>query len=281
MGKKKRILILGGRGFVGKGICNHLKDHLIITFDRHPGGKNHIQGDITSIKDLKKAMAGMDCIVNLVSLTPLKKPYQTSYETVNVKGVRNVLLACKELKIKQLVHMSALKADKDSSIEFLRTKGVGEKLVLNSRIKSTVFCPSIIFDKENELIKSISNTTFTFMFPNITTKVQPIYRHDVAKLFVLAIKGEIKEKKIEIGGPDIMTIFEMAKKIYYKQGYPCLPIPFSLFKIGIEMASWLNLFGISKDQIKSLSINNTTKSNLAEKYIKLTKFDVWLNRTLL
>ena len=52
---KKRIIVLGGRGFVGEAICEELNQYNVYTFDRHPGDKNHIQGDINSISNLKKA----------------------------------------------------------------------------------------------------------------------------------------------------------------------------------------------------------------------------------
>lgn len=276
--KKLSILILGGRGFVGRAICNQLKKHSIFTFDRYKGDKNHFQGNITSFSDLKKAMRGMDCVVNLVGLTPLRKPYQASYEKIHVRGVKNVLLACKALKIKRLIHMSALGADKNSPIEFLRTKGRGEELVLKSKIKSTAFCPSIVFDKENELVQQMSKTAFTRMFPKIVAKIQPIYRKDVAKLFALSIQGKIKEQRLEIAGPDIMTIFQMAQKIYHKKGYHCIPIPIFFLKLGMKIASQLKLFGITPNQIKSLYMDNITKLNIGKKYIHLTKFDQWLNR---
>ena len=279
--KKLRILILGGRGFVGNAICSKLKKHLIFTFDRQAGGKNHFQGNINSISDLRKAVRNMDCVINLIGLSPLRKPTGTTYYKVHVDGVKNVLKVCKEFKIKRLVHMSILGANKKSIIEFVRTRGLGEELVMKSRMKSTIFCPSVIYDKENEFVKMARKTAFTLGFPNIPAKIQPVYRQDIAKLFSFAVEEKIKEKKLEIGGPDVMTIFQFAKKIYNRKGFPCIPIPLIFVKTGMKIASWLNLFGITKDQIESLYINNITKSNAAKKYIQLTKFDQWLNRTFL
>lgn len=279
--KKLHILILGGRGFVGRAVCNKLKKHLIFTFDRHAGGKNHSQGSISSLSDLKKAIKGMDCVINLIGLSPLRKPIGTTYYETHVKGVENILKVCEEFEIKRLVHMSILGANKKSIIEFSRTKGLGEELVMKSSIKSTIFCPSIIYDKENEFVGMASKIAFTIGFPNIPAKIQPIYRQDVAKLFSFSVEGKIKEKKLEVGGPDVMTIFQFVKKIYNKKGFPCIPIPLIFIKTSMKIASWLNLFGITKDQIESLYIDNITKSNMARKYIELTKFDQWINRIFL
>ena len=279
--KRLSILVIGGRGFVGNAICSELKKYLIFTFDRHSGGKNHFQGNISSLSDLKKAIKDMDCVINLIGLSPLRKPTGTTYYETHVEGVKNILKVCEEFGTKRLVHMSILGANKKSTIEFSKTKGLGEELVMKSNIKSTIFCPSVIYDKENEFVRMASKTAFTLGFPNIPAKIQPIYRQDVAKLFSFAVKGKIKEKKLEIGGPNVMTIFQFAKKIYNKKGFPCIPIPLIFIKIGMKVASWLNLFGITKDQIESIYIDNITKSDLARKYIQLTKFDQWLNRIFL
>ena len=284
MEHEKRILVLGGRGFVGSAICSKLKAYpktSIFTFDRHPGGKdkNHLQGDITSLSDLKRAMTGMGLVVNLVGLTPLRKPHNTTYEEVHIHGVKNVISACKALKVKRLIHMSILGADKKSSIEFFRTRGIGEEIVLRSGIKSlktTVFRPSVIYDKENELVRMARKMAFTGIFPDIPSKIQPVYRGDIAKLYTLSIQGIIKEKRIEVGGPDIMTIFQMVRKIYHKKGYSCTPLSLSLVKPAMKLFIWLSLFGVTNDQIKGLYMNNTTNSKVAEKYIQLTKFDKWL-----
>ena len=274
-----RVLVIGGRGFVGKAICNELKKnkkYSVFTFDRHSSARNHFRGNINSLADLRKAIKNMDYVINLVGLSPLRKPKSTTYYEAHVEGVKNIIELSKEMKIKKLIHMSILGADKNSRIEFVRTKGLGEELVINSKIKSTVFCPSIIYDKENELVRMARKFSFTLAFPNIPAKIQPVYRGDIAKLFRLAVEGKIKQKKLEIGGPDIMTIFEFEKKIYKKKGFPCIPISLIIIKPGMKVASWMNLFGITQDQIISLYIDNTTKSHMASNYIKLKKFDDWL-----
>ena len=279
--KKLRILILGGRGFVGRAIVKRLTSHHVFTLDRHLGGKNHFQGSILSLPILNKSMKDMDIVINLVGLTPIRKPKNTSYQAVHVQGVKNILKACENNKIKKLIHHSALGADKKSEIEYLRTKGISEELILDSPLKVNVFCPSLIIGKENELIQQATKYAFTCFFPKIPAVMQPIYRQDVASLHKLAVEGKIKERRLEIAGPDNLNIYEIVKKIHHKKGYPCIPIPLFLAKIGMYIASVFHLFGITTDQIRSLELNNTTQKNGAEKYVKLTSFTQWLNKVRL
>jgi len=275
------IIILGGRGYVGRAICAALQKHTVYTFDRHPGKKLHIQGSILSVSDLKEAFRGKDVVINLVGLTPTKHmPYETYYAT-HVTGVRNVIVACKEMKIKRLLHMSALGANTSSLIAYVKTKGLGEKEVLASGLKITVFCPSIIFDKENELVYQAKKIGWTRCFPKIPATVQPVYRKDIAHLYALAVAGKIKEKKIEVGGPETMTIFSFMQQIFQKLGYTCIGFPLSLVKFGMHLLRLMPFSIIGMDQIRFLTKNNTTRSHIAEKYVTLTSFSSWLKKVRL
>lgn len=273
-----KVLVLGGEGFVGQAVCKVLKKHKVWCFSRSGKGKQHIAGSVSSLSDLERATKGKDVVINLVGLSPLKKPPKGLYEELHVKAVKNIIAACKKNKVKHLIHMGVLGANPRAKTSFLRTRGRGEALVEKSRLKYTVFKPSIIFDKENELLMQLQKSKFTCIFPMIPAQVQPIYRKDVAKLFALAVDGKIREKKLEIAGPERMSLFEMAEKFYRSQGFPCIGIPLSLVKLGMGIASTFSLFGLGEDQIKALTIDNIPKRNKAAKYLKLVSYTDWIER---
>ena len=274
--KRLQILVLGGRGFLGEAVCHELRNHAVFTFGNSAEETNHFQGNILSLTDLKRAMTGKDYVINLVGLSPLRKPHSTSYEEIHVQGVKNVLLAWEDAKFKRLIHISALGADKESHIAYLRTKGESEELILNSGISTTVFCPSFIFDRDNELIKYARRFAYSLMFPNIPAKIQPIFRGDMAKLIKLAVEEAIMERRIEVAGPEVMTVFALAKRVFRKKGMPCIPIPLFFLKPGMKLAAFFSMFGLSNDQISMLYTNSITDSNSAAKYTGLTRFDDWL-----
>jgi NADH dehydrogenase len=273
---KMRILVLGGRGFLGETVCHQLSEHEVFTFGRSPARMNHFQGDIRSLDDLKNAMTDKDYVINLIALTPLRNPRGVSYEEIQVQGVENILLACEGIGVRKLIHIGGLGADKNSNIEYLRTKAEAAELILQSGVPATIFCPSLIFDRGNELVEQARKFANSLMFPHIPARVQPIFRGDMAKLIRLAVEGIIAEKRIEVAGPETMTVFEFARKIFHSKGLPCFPIPLSLLKPGMRLAAFFRLFGLSKDQISSLYSDSITHSNGAEHYIQLTSVDDWL-----
>ena len=279
MGKRLNILVLGGRGFLGKAVCIELKEHIVFTFDRNLGNNKHMQGSIENLNDLKKTFSNINCVVNLVGLTPVREPKNTSYYNVHVIGVKNIIEACKLNNVNKLIHVSALGADKNSKIEYIKTKGLAEELVLDSGLNINVICPSVVYDKDSELIKIIDKLAFTRMFPDFKSKVQPVYRGDLARLIRLAVEGKVKEEKIEVGGLDKMTMFNMAEKIYEKKGYSCRKIPIQLVLSLMGLVKLFKLFGITDNQIKIINLDNVTDSKTAEKYVKLIRFDDWINKT--
>ena len=104
-------------------------------------------------EDVDSAIKENDIVINLIALTPLRKPKGTTYHKIHVYGLKNILAVCKKKKVRKLIHMSALGANKNSENEYLKTKGMAEELVENSKLDYIIFKPSLIYDKENELIQ--------------------------------------------------------------------------------------------------------------------------------
>jgi NADH dehydrogenase len=176
--------------------------------------------------------------------------------------------------------MSALGADSHETSEYLRTKGEGESLVLSSGLPANVFCPSIIYGAENELIDLFVRNSKTRFFPRIPALMQPVYRDDISRLYTLAVEGKVVESRMEVGGPERMSIFQMARTVYNHLGRSCLPIPFFLVKSGMKMAAWFHILGIGEDQIGNLRRDNVTDERTAQRYIEMTRFTDWAEQNI-
>lgn len=70
---KKKILILGGSGFLGNNMCGYLieKDYEVYSYDRFSLAKQErvhfIEGDFFDDAKLEAAVQGMDCIIHAIS----------------------------------------------------------------------------------------------------------------------------------------------------------------------------------------------------------------------
>lgn len=269
----KKILAFGGRGFVGSKVVQKLrKTCKVTTFDRSKGDKNHIQGNILRKEDVKKAVKDQDIVINFVGLTPIKQP-KNGYEALHVDAVKNII---NKLAKKQIyIHISAIGADFNSDISYLKTKGLAEKYIRKHHDKHFIVRPSIIYDKTGELIPLLVKTSWLRFFPKIPLKIQPVHRNDVAKIIYLRVKGKTRKKTVEIAGLEQYTFWEFAKRVKNALGYKQVNVPFFLYNAGMTFLTIIPGVPISMNQVKSLNEDFTTKNNYLEDK-KPIRFSKWI-----
>ena len=124
--KDKKILVIGGAGFIGSHVVLELlKEPIesVIIYDNMTRGKlENISsaledkrckiyengGDIRDIDILDTAMKGCDYVVHLAAMWLLHcKDYPRTAFDVNIQGTFNVLEACVKNKVKKLVYSSS------------------------------------------------------------------------------------------------------------------------------------------------------------------------------
>ena len=121
-----RVLVTGGAGFIGSNFINYwLKNHpsdKITNFDKltYAGNLDALKeveknpnytftrGDITSAKDVQKAMKGVDIVVNFAAESHVDKSIldPAPFILTNVVGTQTLLDAAVEFKIQRFHHVS-------------------------------------------------------------------------------------------------------------------------------------------------------------------------------
>jgi len=107
------ILITGGGGFLGQGICRLLvaRGYAVTSFSRQPHpaldalGVVQIQGDLADAEALRAACAGRDAVFHNAAKAGAWGAY-ADYHRANVIGTQNVLAACRAHAITRLVYTS-------------------------------------------------------------------------------------------------------------------------------------------------------------------------------
>lgn len=251
-------VLVAGRGFIGKKIVEKLRSsHQVKTLDR--GAEATFQQDITEEFNLDEEF---DVLIHTIGLAPgMHSPKE--YEQVHVNGTRNLL---EGVEADKTVFLSALGAG-NVDHSFFNTKREAEKLVASESGDYTILRPSTVYGEDNKLLDLIRKAAPTMVFPNIKTLTQPIHVKDLVSVVEKSL-DQFNQQALKLGGPEEMTVGNMAKKIYRNRGFPCMliPAPLMLQKTGLKVLSPLP-GPFNRENIRILEHQNTTNINDAEKIL--------------
>ena len=225
----KKVLLLGGSGFIGTYIANRLSQRGIeVTVPSRRRERNKaliiqpgvdvVQANIHCEKTLTALMQGQDAVINLVGIlhsSDVQIPYSADFAKAHVELPKKIVAACKASGVRRLLHMSALKADPKGPSEYLASKGDGEAIVLAAKneLDITVFRPSVIFGLGDSFLsmfaKVLKNLPF-FPLGFGHARFQPVWAADVADAFVDALDDNTTfGQAYDLVGPKVYTLREL------------------------------------------------------------------------
>ncbi|MCL2829123.1 MAG: complex I NDUFA9 subunit family protein [Betaproteobacteria bacterium] len=225
----KKILILGGSGFVGTWITSRLAVpgvELTIPTRRRERTKQLItlpavkmpQENIHDPETLVRLMRGQDAVINLVGALhdrDSRYPYGKDFAAAHVELPQKIVAAMQKAGVSRLLHMSALNAGRDAPSEYLRSKGEGQEIVLaaQDKLDVTVFCPSVIFGLGDRFLTTFARAlklTPVFFVGGVTSRFQPVFIGDVANAFVDALSRSSTHGQVyHLCGPKIYTLRQL------------------------------------------------------------------------
>jgi len=225
----KKVLLLGGSGFVGTYIVNRLSQRGIevtVPTRRRERTKALImqpgvdmpETSINCQQTLTELMRGHDAVINLVGVLhsrDVQFPYSRDFAEAHVELPKKIVAACKAAGVRRLVHMSALKADPKGPSEYLASKGDGEAIVMGAKadLDVTVFRPSVIFGLGDSFLTMFAKVLKKAPFFPLgfgQARFQPVWAADVADAFVDSL-GDASTfgQAYDLVGPKVYTLREL------------------------------------------------------------------------
>ena len=219
----KKILILGGTGFVGRHLCEKLAalPYRITVVTRRRASARHLQmlpmvdiAEITSHDSnaLTPLLADHDAVVNLVAIL---HGTEKSFEKVHVQLPLELARACDAAGQRRIVHISALGASVDGPSMYQRSKARGEAVLLSSGLDVSVLRPSVMFGSEDRFLNTFAS--LQQFFPVIPlagseARFQPVWVEDVASAIVRCIEDRATiGQTYEACGPEIFTLRQLVE----------------------------------------------------------------------
>src|SRR5690554_4312835 len=120
----KQILITGGAGFIGSNLTEYFlkKNYDVRVLDNFATGHRYniepfltnpnftlIEGDIRNLEDCQKAVEGADYVLHQAALGSVPRSINDPITTndVNVSGFLNMLVACRDAKVKRMIYAAS------------------------------------------------------------------------------------------------------------------------------------------------------------------------------
>lgn len=271
----KNILVLGGSGFVGRHLVAQLVTrgyHVLVPTRRRDRAKplillptvDVVDADVFNPPTLARLLAGQHAVINLIGVLHAAP---AEFQRVHVNLVRQVLEAAARGKVKRVLHLSALGADRNGPSVYSRSRGDGEAVVRQSAAQWTIYQPSIVFGPEDRflnLFAKLAAIAPALPIGGADAKFQPVYVGDVARAMVNTLDNDASYgKTYELCGPEIFSLRELVAFAARAAGHPRAVIALS-DRIARAQA-WImeHLPGptlLSRDNLNSLKRDNVAST---------------------
>lgn len=228
----KKILVSGGTGFIGQAITKELlkKGYSVRILSRDFKKASQIfpsqpmeiiEGDVTKPETLRKAVVGMDIVIQCAQFPghPVenRRKHYTYFE-VDGLGTENLAKAAKEAKVKHFIYISGAGTDGKRKEAWFKAKWYAHQAINGAGLPATILKPSWVYGLGDQSLNKIIRALKKFIiFPLIGSgknRVQPVYVEDLAKIVSVCVEtaGE-NDRLFDVGGPKEFTMKEMFKTV--------------------------------------------------------------------
>ena len=273
----KKVLVLGGSGFVGRHVCEQLNRAGIratVPTRRIANAQtvqtlplvDVIEADVHDEAALARLLPGHDAVVNLVAVLHGSEKH---FEQVHVELPRRLARAMQASGVTRLVHISALGADADGPSLYQRSKARGEAVLAEAGLALTVLRPSVVFGAEDQFLNLFARLQAglpVVPLAGADTRFQPVWVGDVAQAVVRCLQQpETAGQTYECVGPQVWTLADLVRLAGRLSGHPRtvlgLPRALAYFQaLFMECLPGKPL--MSTDNLRSMEVDNVASGHL-------------------
>ncbi len=273
----KKILILGGTGFVGRHLCEKLAggDYRTTVLTRRRANARHLQmlpmvdvmeGSAYDAAALTPVLAEHDAVVNLVAIL---HGSESAFDKAHVQLPQALVKACNAAGLRRIIHVSSLGADQAAPSMYQRSKARGESVLFDSGLDVSVLRPSVIFGAEDKFLNTFASLQKLFPFIPLagsTARFQPVWVEDVAAAIVKCIEDNTTiGQTFEACGPEVLTLKQLVQLAGQYSGHdkPVIGLPDALARIQaalMELAPGEPI--MSRDNLDAMKVDNISSGKL-------------------
>jgi len=274
--KAKNCLIFGGSGQIGRHLIRKLTKNnykvTVVTRNLHQKGYviktqanagyiDIVEANIFDEKKIRKLFAQTDICINLIGIL-YESGKGNTFE--NIHSIFPSILAklCKEYKIQQFIHLSALGINSAVESEYAKSKLEGEANIQKNFPLATILRPSVVYSVDDNFTTNfmtlLNRLPFFPLYYNGDTKFAPIHCSDLTDIIYYVISKNVFSKIIECVGSEIISLKEILKKLLklINKSRFLIPLPFFVANISAKLFQLFPKPLLTVDQLTLLKYDN-------------------------
>lgn len=245
------ILVTGATGTVGQALLPKLleRGEEVRVMVRDPRGLGRLRvevrlvlGDLAELTDprlVRQALRGVDRVIHLAAA--IRDQPHAKVEELNGLATARLLKASEGAGVERFVFFSALNATEFQRTRFFRAKALAERAVSGSPLGTTIFAPSIVYDRDDPWVTIQRRLALLPAIPvsgSGRAEFQPIWAGDVADCTVAELAGDPQRpsSRYELAGPERLSYDEIARLIARASGRdrPLVHVPLACVRAGLN-----------------------------------------------
>ena len=267
----KTVVLVGGSGFFGAHLAQALlqRGARLRIVSRRPerafrlrplanlGQVQFVRGDVTRPASIASAFRGAYGAVNLVGA------FAGDLDALQGEGAGRIAQQAREAGAQAFVQVSALGADPDSPIAYVRTKAEGEAAVRDAFPAATILRPSVLFGEDDDFLNLFGRLIARLpVLPVFApeARLQPLNVDDAAEAAANALADPARHggKTYEIAGPEAIGMLELNRRIAAAQHRErrFIALPDAVSGAFARLTGWLPGAPLSADQWALLKPGN-------------------------
>ena len=270
----KKILLIGGSGFIGRSIAEQLsaKGYFVTVPTRHRERARHllvlptvevVDADVHDPQTLSGLIREHDAVINLIGIL------HGDFEREHVAFPRLVAETCAAVGVKRLIQMSALNANINGPSNYLVSRGRGEAAVrdvvrANPALKITFFQPSVVFGQNDKFLNMFAGLVRAFpVIPlgSADAQFQPVWVEDVARAISMSVAmSETHGETYPLVGPQVYTLRQLLELVIALKDKKRLVVGLGAGLSQLQASVFEFLPGklITRDNLRSMSVPSTS-----------------------
>jgi uncharacterized protein YbjT (DUF2867 family) len=291
--KANNCLIFGGSGQIGRHLIRKLTKNnykvTVVTRNLHQKGYviktqanagyiDIVEANIFDETKIRKLFAKTDICINLIGILYENRKGNTFK---NIHSIFPSILSklCKEYKVQQFIHLSALGINSAIDSEYAKSKLEGEASIQKNFPLATILRPSVVFSVDDNFTTNfmtlLSRLPFFPLYYNGDTKFTPIHCSDLTDIIYHTISKNIYSKIIECVGPEVISLKEILKRLLklISKNRLLIPLPFFAANISAKLFQLFPKPLLTVDQLILLKYDNISSNKYQ------TNFDIGVPST--